>query len=304
LVATNETELDRLDALEKRAAENDVAVERLDGSELKAHEPNIAGLGALRVPVTGIVDYAKITRALLSDVEDAGGEIVTRAQVRRIERTGNTFRLHAGDKLIEAAQILGCAGLHSDRLASMAGLTPEVRIVPFRGEYFTLPSSHGDIVRHLIYPVPDPAMPFLGVHLTPRVDGTISIGPNAVLSLAREKYGKLAFDLRDAADALLYPGTWRLIARHPAATSNELLSWLSRKRYLSAARKYCPALKVEDLTGYHSGNRAQAVRADGTLVDDFLIAKAPGLAIVLNAPSPAATSAIPIANEICNQISI
>jgi L-2-hydroxyglutarate oxidase len=298
LVATDAAERDRLDALEVRAGENGVAVERLEQDDLRRHEPTVAGVAALRVPATGIVDYPAIARALLADVEDAGGEIVFGAQVDRVWAGGDRVVVTASGRAFEAGVLIGCAGLGSDRLAEMAGLSAGVRIVPFRGEYFTLPQSRGRYVSHLIYPVPNPALPFLGVHLTPMVDGTITVGPNAVLSLAREGYTKFAFDLKDAAAALAYPGTWRAVGAHPKATWNELRGWLSRRHFLSEARKYCPDLTLADLGTYRSGNRAQAIRPDGSLVDDFLIESAGPVTVVLNAPSPAATSALPIAEEI------
>lgn len=302
LVATDAEEEERLGALEARAAENGVAVERLDQAGLRAAEPAVSGVGALRVPATGIVDYVAITRALLADVENAGGAVRYRAPVTALRRAGAGFSLTAGGAEIEAGRVIGCGGLTSDRLARLAGLKIGVRIVPFRGEYYVLPAARGQLVSHLIYPVPNPALPFLGVHLTPMIDGTITIGPNAVLALAREKYGKFSVAARDAAEALLYSGLWRAIARHPRATWNELAGSLSRRRYLAEAQKYCAALTMADLAAYRSGVRAQAVRPNGALVDDFLIEGDAGLTMVLNAPSPAATSALPIARSLADRV--
>ena len=302
LVATDAAELTRLDALEERAARNDVASERLDKAALLAIEPHIAGLGALRIPSTGIVDYVAMTRALLAEVETAGGTLMFNTPLTGLSARGDAWTLTTSNGPIHAARVVLCGGLQSDRLARMAGLQTDMRILPFRGEYFTLPAHRADIVHHLIYPVPDPSLPFLGVHLTPMIDGTLTVGPNAVLSLAREGYGKLSVNLRDAADALGYAGLWRTLTRHPRAVALEIASAISRRRYLRLVQKYCPALTLSDLAGYHAGNRAQLVRRDGTLVDDFLILDAPGLTAVLNAPSPAATSALPIARHICAQV--
>lgn len=302
LVATDAAELARLDALEERAVQNHVAAERLDKAALHAIEPNIAGLGALRIPSTGIVDYVGLTRALLAEVEAADGTLFFRTPVTALGSCRDGWQMTTPRGTIRAARVVSCGGLQSDRLARMAGLHSDMRILPFRGEYFTLPPHRARIVHHLIYPVPDPSLPFLGVHLTPMIDGSITVGPNAVLSLAREGYGKLSVNLRDAAEALGYQGLWRTLARHPRAVALEIASALSRRRYLTLVRKYCPELTLSDLKGYHAGNRAQLVRRDGTLVDDFLILEAPGLTAVLNAPSPAATSALPIAQHICAQV--
>jgi (S)-2-hydroxyglutarate dehydrogenase len=302
LVATKEQEQSRLAALSQRAVDNDVVAETLDGASLRRLEPEVSGQAALRIPATAIVDYVGITRALLADVEQADGEIRFNAAVTAIERGVSTNRVTVGSQVIEAGRVIACAGLSSDRVARMAGIDPQIRIVPFRGEYFVLPPALNTVVHHLIYPVPDPNLPFLGVHLTPMIDGTITVGPNAVLALAREKYGRFSIDPRDTANALGYPGLWRMIARHPYATVEEMKGWLSREIYLAAVQKYCPRIELSDLRTYRSANRAQAVRPDGTLVDDFLIRSEGGITMILNAPSPAATDALPIVRYICDQI--
>ena len=302
LVATDAAELARLDALQERAAENHVTAERLDKAALHAIEPAIAGHGALRIPSTGIVDYVAMTRALLAEVEGADGTILFKTLLTALKSGSDGWQMTTPRGTIRATRVVLCGGLQSDRLARMAGLQTDMRILPFRGEYFTLAPHRARIVHHLIYPVPDPSLPFLGVHLTPMIDGSITVGPNAVLSLAREGYGKLSVNLRDAIDALGYPGLWRTLARHPRAVALEIASAVSRRRYLKLVRKYCPELTLSDLAGYHAGNRAQLVRRDGTLVDDFLILEATGLTAALNAPSPAATSALPIARHICAQV--
>jgi L-2-hydroxyglutarate oxidase len=302
LVATNDIEETRLSALVERAAQNGVAAQKLSVKELRRLEPEIAGQAALRIPATAIVDYKGVTRSLLGDVENAGGEVKFFHEVSAIRRSGSAFRIDAGGSFLEAGQVVACCGLAADRVARMAGIDPGIRIVPFRGEYYVLPQQYARIVHHLIYPVPDPALPFLGVHLTPMIDGTITVGPNAVLALAREGYSRWSVNASDAASALLYPGLWRLLARHPRAMADELRASFSKRAYLKAVRKYCPTISLADLAQYRSANRAQAVLPDGTMLDDFLIRSAQGFTVVLNAPSPAATSAMPIADKICDEI--
>src|SRR5699024_5004613 len=196
LVATNAHEVAGLSRLEERAAQNEVAAERLGQAQLHQLEPAITGRAALRIPATAITDYAGITRALLAEVESAGGTICFNAPVRAVSKAGDAYEVEAGGRTVSAGRIVACSGLSSDRVATMMGIEPGIRIVPFRGEYFVLPAQLNRVTRHLIYPVPDPALPFLGVHLTPMVDGTVTVGPNAVLALAREKYGHFSFSFR------------------------------------------------------------------------------------------------------------
>lgn len=297
IVATDAAEVDRLAALQARAADNGIEVQALDAAGLRQVEPAVSGLAALRVPSTAITDYGAITRALLAE---SAAEVRLNAPVTAIDRQGDTLRLTVGGQGVEAGMVVACTGLSADRVARMAGVDPGVRILPFRGEYFVLPGHLTGVVHHLIYPVPDPALPFLGVHLTPMIGGTIEVGPNAILSLARENYGRFGFDPRDAGSALSYAGLWRMLWRYRGAVAAELRGTLSRRAYLAAVRKYCPQITLSDLATYRSAVRAQAMRPDGTLVDDFLIRRDGGLALILNAPSPAATSALPIATHICD----
>jgi L-2-hydroxyglutarate oxidase len=300
LVATNDVEEERLSALVERAAQNGVDAQRLSRVDLRRLEPEIAGQAALRIPATAIVDYTGVTCSLLGDVENAGGEVKFSHEVSAISRSGSAYRIGAGGTSFDAGQVVACCGLAADRIARLADIDPGIRIVPFRGEYYVLPQRLAKIVHHLIYPVPDPALPFLGVHLTPMIDGTITVGPNAVLALAREGYSRWSVNVTDAASALLYPGLWRLLARHPRAMADELRGSFSKRAYLKAVRKYCPAITLADLAQYRSANRAQAVLPDGSMLDDFLIRSVQGFTVVLNAPSPAATSAMPIAKKICD----
>jgi (S)-2-hydroxyglutarate dehydrogenase len=303
LVATDAAELARMDQLFQRASENKVEVERLDAVELRRREPNIAGLGALFVPSTGIVDYAQVCEAMAQDFRAAGGRIEFRAEVTAITETVEYVTVGTAEGADwKARHLIVCGGLQADRLARLAGLPADFQIVPFRGEYYRLPPSRNSIVRALIYPIPDPALPFLGIHLTRLIDGGVSVGPNAVLGWSREGYPKFSFAPADAAAFLRFPGFWRLIAKHIGSGVAELRSSLSKSRYLAECRKYCPSLELADLTPYRAGIRAQAVLRDGTMVHDFIFEETPRMLHVCNAPSPAATSALPIGAMIVERL--
>lgn len=303
LVATDAAELARMDQLFQRASENKVEVERLDAVELRRREPNIAGLGALFVPSTGIVDYAQVCEAMAQDFRAAGGRIEFGAKVTAITETVEYVTVAAAvGAEWKARHLIVCGGLQADRLTRLAGLPADFQIVPFRGEYYRLPPSRNSIVRALIYPIPDPALPFLGIHLTRLIDGGVSVGPNAVLGWSREGYPKFSFAPADAAAFLRFPGFWRLIAKHIGSGVAELRSSLSKSRYLAECRKYCPSLELADLTPYRAGIRAQAVLRDGTMVHDFIFEETPRMLHVCNAPSPAATSALPIGAMIVERL--
>lgn len=303
IVATNALELQRLKVLHERSAQNDVAVEWLDADDLRKAEPNVTGLAALRVAATGIISYRQVSEAMVAKLAALGAEVQLRQPVLAItEGAGEvTLRTPAGEH--KAHRLVVCAGLQADRLARMAGLDPGLRIVPFRGEYFRLPARHDDIVRHLIYPVPDPDLPFLGIHLTRMIDGSVTVGPNAVLGLHREGYGgRFSFRPSDAASALSFPGLWRLLFQHWKSTLVEARNSAFRRYYLEECRKYCPSLTLSDLGPHPAGIRAQAVLTDGTLLHEFLFAETERMTHVLNAPSPAATAAIPIGRAIASRI--
>jgi L-2-hydroxyglutarate oxidase len=302
LVATNAAELARMDALFQRARENKVEADRLDAAELRSREPNISGLGALFVPSTGIVDYAQICEAMALDLRNAGGEIEFGAEVTGIAEAVEYATVTTGGREWKARHLIVCGGLQADRLARLAGLPTDFQIVPFRGEYYRLPPSKNGIVKALIYPVPDPALPFLGIHLTRIIDGGVSLGPNAVLGWSREGYPKFSFSPGDAAAFLRFPGFWRLISKHVGSGVAELRNSLSKTRYLDECRKYCPSLELSDLLPYRAGIRAQAVLRDGTLVHDFIFEETPRMLHVCNAPSPAATSALPIGAMIVERL--
>jgi L-2-hydroxyglutarate oxidase len=296
IVATTPLQVRRLAELRERCKANQISTEEVTRADLSALEPHIAGLAALLVPSTGIVDYRRLAQALVDEVNKLGGELRLRACVRQItERSNDVEATLAEGEPIRASQIIACAGLQSDRLARASGLNVDLRIIPFRGEYFQLPPAKAHIIKHLIYPVPDPELPFLGVHLTVMIGGIVTVGPNAVLGFAREGYPHFSFNLRDTVETLRFPGFWRTIAKHWRSVGNELRGSLLKNHYLQECRRYCPELTLEDLRPHPAGIRAQAVLRDGTLVHDFMFADTPRTLHVLNAPSPAATAAMAIA---------
>ena len=302
LVATNEAERIRMDHLFERAQENSVEVERLDANELHSREPNIRGVGALFVPSTGIVDYKQICRAMAQELRQSDVEIATGSAVTSIAESSDFVTVMAGNRTFKSRHLISCAGLQSDRLARLAGIETDFQIVPFRGEYYRLPSEKNGIVNALIYPVPDPDLPFLGIHLTRMIDGSITVGPNAVLGWSREGYKKFSFSWNDTASFFRFPGFWRVMRKHLKSGMTEMRNSLSKSRYLEECRKYCPSLQIEDLLPYEAGIRAQAVLRDGTLVHDFLFKQTSRMLHVCNAPSPAATSALPIGRMIVEKL--
>ncbi len=302
LVASTPLEMQRMEALQARAQQNGLNVERLDAAELRRREPNIAGLGALFLAATGIVDYREVCTAMASEITRAGGEIRLSTQVTAIAESGDFVTVSAVDGIWRAKKLVVCGGLQSDRLARLAGVAINHQIVPFRGEYYRLPASKNGVVNHLIYPIPDPALPFLGVHLTRMIDGSVTVGPNAVLGFGRETYPKFAANWRDVAQYASFPGFWKTIWRNLGSGAAEMKNSLFKRGYLAQCRKYCPGLTLEDLLPHEAGIRAQAVLRDGTLVHDFLFADTPRMVHVCNAPSPAATSAMPIGAMIADRI--
>jgi L-2-hydroxyglutarate oxidase len=294
IVATDPAELPRLHELARRAQANGVPARLLDPVQARTIEPEVRCVAALHVTSTGITDYSAVCAALAKLVAAAGGTVRLGSAVTAI-RPGAPIVVSTTSGHVVADTLVNCAGLHADRVARLAGLTPPVRIVPFRGEYYTV---RRNLVRALVYPVPDPSLPFLGVHLTRMVDGTLHAGPNAVLALAREGYRWSRIDLRDLADAAGYPGLWRLAARHLGTGLAEVRRSLSRGRFAADLARLVPAVTAADLVPATAGVRAQAVNRDGTLVDDFLLLQEGRQVHVLNAPSPAATSSLEIARRI------
>lgn len=302
LVATSAPELERMEALARRAVQNDIAFQHVDQQALRKIEPAVSGLGALLVPATGIVDYAKVSRAMATEIVGRDGIVRLNASVTAIREDGRGVSVTVNGETVRASRLVACAGLQSDRIARLAGLNIDHRIVPFRGEYYTLPQSKADIVKHLIYPIPDPDLPFLGIHLTRMIDGRVTVGPNAVLGFSREGYAKGSFRTGDVADMASFPGFWKMALKNWRSAISEFSNSASRTRYLKECRKYCPSLELSDLGAPGAGIRAQAVLADGTLVHDFLFKETERMLHVCNAPSPAATSSIPIGNMIAEKL--
>ena len=302
LVASNDLEVQRMQALYERSQQNGLKVERLDAAALAEREPNIVGKGALFLEATGIVDYTQVCNAMAKVIRQAGGEVHLSTSVRAIQEHADHVAIGTDSQTWRARQLVACAGLQSDRLARLAGVKIDHQIIPFRGEYYRLPASKNQIVNHLIYPIPDPELPFLGVHLTRMIDGSVTVGPNAVLGFGRENYRKFSLNWRDVAEYASFPGFWKTLWNNLGSGTTEMKNSLFKRGYLEQCRKYCPSLQVEDLLPYEAGIRAQAVMRDGTLVHDFLFAETPRMVHVCNAPSPAATSAIPIGQMIAEKI--
>ena len=308
IVATRDGELDRLAALERRAADNGVAARRLSAGELAEREPAVRAVAALLVPVTGVVDFAAVARRYAELARDGGADIrlccrVAGAADDRPGRAGGagiTLEPESGEP-VRASVLVNCAGLFSDRLARACGVQPPVRILPFRGEYFTLGPRVAPLVRHLVYPVPDPLFPFLGVHLTRGIGGEVHAGPNAVLALRREGYRPTDVLAGDLAEVARYRGFWRLAARNWRAALAEYSGSLSRRVYAGRVARMLPGIRAADLLPGPAGVRAQAVTPDGRLVDDFIVLESPRALHVLNAPSPAATASLPIGDHLADQ---
>jgi L-2-hydroxyglutarate oxidase LhgO len=304
VVARDALEADRLRDLHERANRNGVPGLRwLDPVELRELEPNVRGTAALHSPTTAIVDYRAVARAMAEDVSRAGGAVRLNAPVSGLTSSGTTtVTVRAGEQTARFARVILCAGLQSDLVARAAGDAHGPAIVPFRGEYYRLTPERAGLVRGLVYPVPDPAYPFLGVHLTPRVDGTVDIGPNAVLATAREGYRRGDVNLRELAEIVRWSGSRRLFRNHWRAGVRELRTSLSTRAFIAAARAYVPDLTVRDVRRAPAGVRAQAVDRDGSLVDDFRINRLGAVVAVRNAPSPAATSSLAIAEHIVDHV--
>jgi len=300
VVATDEREVEPLRRLEERATANGVPGLRwLEATELAAVEPHARGVAGLHSPETAIADFAAIARAYADDVTAAGGEIRTGVAVARVRQDGRHPRIELVDgSWIDGDRVIVCAGLQADRLAIASGEPAEPRIVPFRGEYWRLRPERSHLVCGLIYPVPDPALPFLGVHLTRKIDGTVVLGPNAILSTARHAYERRRFVPRDAYDALSWPGTLRMLRRHWRAGVGEIIRSASKRQFVREVARYVPAVEAGDVLPAPAGVRAQAIDRDGSLVDDFRLATHGNVTWVRNAPSPAATSSLAIAEEL------
>jgi L-2-hydroxyglutarate oxidase LhgO len=305
VVALTPDEVPRLRDIEERATHNGVPGLRwLSPAEIREHEPHVVGVAGLHSPSTAIVDFAAVTRAYADDVAAGGGKLLLGSRVDAITRDGAVVHVDAGDERHTVDHLVLCAGLHSDRVARLAGDDRGPAIVPFRGEYLVMRPERAHLVRGLVYPVPDPRYPFLGVHFTRRVDGTVDIGPNAVLSTAREGYRRSDLVWRDLAETLAWPGFRRLARQHWRMGLTEMRGSLSRRAFVAGARRYLPELTTADVDGRHAGVRAQALDRDGTLVDDFRISRLGRVTAVRNAPSPAATSSLAIAEHLCEGLEL
>jgi L-2-hydroxyglutarate oxidase LhgO len=306
IVAVEQAELPRLEALHQRASANGVpGLRLLDAAELRQVEPHARGVAALHSPQSAIVDFSGLARSLAREVAAAGGEILTGSCVRAIEQDGAGVRVETdGARRLrrDFEQLVVCAGLHADRVAALTGDDADPRIVPFRGDYYLLRPQCRHLVRGLIYPVPDPRLPFLGIHLTRRIDGEVLVGPNAVLAFAREGYRLGTLDRHDLWETLTWPGSRAMARRYWRTGLAEMWRAASRRAFVAEARRYVPELAADDVVRGPSGVRAQAVARDGTLVDDFRINVRERVVNVRNAPSPAATSSLAIAEEICERL--
>jgi (S)-2-hydroxyglutarate dehydrogenase len=302
IVAVDDEEVGRLDAIEQRGLANGVRCSRVDASGLREVEPHAAGIEALHVPDGAITDYSRVAARLAERVRERGGQILTGVRVHEVRERDGGLVVETSGGHHEAGWFVNCAGLYADRLARACGVETSVRIAPFRGAYYTLQPQARRLCRGLIYPVPDPRFPFLGIHFTRRVGGRVDVGPSAVLAFAREGYLVATIEPRELLEMLLYPGFRRLARRHWRSGVRELLQAVSRRAYVRAARRLVPALEPGDLLPARSGVRAQAVDADGRLVDDFLLVDTERAVHVLNAPSPAATSSLAIGSAIADRL--
>lgn len=303
IVATSSEEVAQLRRLHERGAANGVAARWIAPGRLRDLEPCAAGLAGLHVPQTGIVDYRKVCDAMVKELQDRGAHLEPGFKVAGIDSSASAKRIQSDrGATLQTRMLVACCGLQSDRVASLDHVDPRARIVPFRGEYWQLRPERRQLVRNLIYPVPDPAFPFLGVHLTRMIDGSVHAGPNAVFGLSREGYRKSQVSLRDLGSALGFPGFWRMAARHAGAGLREVARSLSRHRFAASVRRLLPDLQDDDLVPAEAGIRAQALGRDGSLVDDFLLIPGNRSLHVCNAPSPAATASLEIAKAIADTL--
>ena len=298
LVATNDIELQRMDKLFERCKANNIEAEILNQEKLHEIEPNVFGIGAILVKSTGIVDYTLITKKMSEQFESLGGKFLLNSKVTNLDENKERIQVITSNETLNSKYLICCAGLMADRVAKLLDIKINFQIIPFRGEYFRLKEKHNSLVKHLIYPIPDPDLPFLGVHLTKMIDGTITVGPNAVLGFKREGYKKFNFSIKDTLGFLSFRGFHNVFKKNFRSGVYEMKNSLFKSGYLKEVQKYSPQIKLNDLNPYPAGIRAQAVLEDGTLVHDFLFAESKRSIHVCNAPSPAATSAIPIGKYI------
>lgn len=302
IAATAESELPSLEKLYDRGIENGLLINKLSASQVRELEPHVSCRAGIHVPSTGIVDYVGVCRKLVELIAARGGDLRLNAAVQAFHTNGSGGTLETPQGSLTARWTISCAGLHSDRVARLAGAQPGARIVPFRGEYYELKPDRRGLVRNLIYPVPDPAFPFLGVHFTRMIDGSVHAGPNAVLSLKREGYHRTSFNWRDFIETVTYVGFWRLAKKHAKSGFAEMHRSFSKKAFVRSLQKLIPEIGEADLIPAKAGVRAQALRPDGGLVDDFLLVRSERALHVCNAPSPAATASLEIGRMIAEQV--
>jgi len=302
VVAVGADEMGRFEALEKTAHDNGVpGLRRVDAGGIAELEPHATGIAALHSPHTAITDYVAIANRIGREIEEAGGRILLSTEVTALARQGAGLEVVSGADRHPVSRLVVCGGLESDRLAELMGGPPAPRIIPFRGEYMSVAAAKQDYVRGMVYPVPDPRYPFLGVHFTRRVDGGLEVGPNAFLALSRQAYGRMSLSPRDVGSTLRWPGFWRFAGTHWRTGVTELRGVLSKRAYMKAAQRYVPDIAAADVRRSGLGLRAQAVERDGSLVDDFVIQQYDGITSVRNAPSPAATSSLAIAEHVVDR---
>jgi L-2-hydroxyglutarate oxidase len=302
VIATRRDEIPRLDELELRSQANGLeGVERVDERGIKEHEPHASGIDGLWVPETGIIDYVEVSERYAAVVREGGHEIRPGHRVEAVHRLGARLIVTTSRDEIECGYLVNCGGLQCDRVARLCGVTPDIRIVPFRGEYFELVEGRRDLVKGLIYPVPDPEFPFLGVHLTRGMDGTVEAGPNAVLALRREGYKRTSFSIADTVSSLSYPGFWKMAAKNWRVAAQEIHRSGSRRLFAESLQRFVPEIRAADLGRPGAGVRAQALDKDGKLLDDFHIVEAERMIHVLNAPSPGATASLSIGETIAQK---
>jgi len=302
IVATDAKELPLLANLYKRGLENGLRVTKLGAEEVKEIEPHVRCLVGIRVHTTGIVNYKQVCQKYVELIAAQGGELRLNTKVEKISAASEYQVIETNNGTVTARFVINCAGLHSDRIAKLNQVDPQAKIVPFRGEYYELKPEKRYLVKHLIYPVPNPNFPFLGVHFTRMIDGSVHAGPNAVLSLKREGYKKTDFDLQDFAEVMSYGGFWKLAAKHAPEGIQEMIRSFSKAAFVRSLQRLIPAVQADDLIPTHAGVRAQALMNDGKLVDDFLIVESQNSVHVCNAPSPAATSSLEIGKAIAQRV--
>ncbi|HWO97216.1 MAG TPA: L-2-hydroxyglutarate oxidase [Bacillus sp. (in: firmicutes)] len=302
IVATKQEELPLLENLYQRGLQNELAIQKIGIDELKEIEPHVSGLGAIRVPQAGIVNYRQVSEKFAEIIQQHGGEIRLNTKVEKMHEESDQVIIETNRGTLKASMVINCAGLHSDRVAAAAGYKTDMKILPFRGEYFKLKPEKRYLVKHLIYPVPNPKFPFLGVHFTRMISGEVDAGPNAVLSFKREGYKKTDFNAKDLIESLSFPGLWKMAGKFAKEGLDEYIRSFSKKQFTKSLQELIPEIQEDDLIPAPAGVRAQALRSDGNMVDDFHIIMGKRTIHVCNAPSPAATASIEIGKEVVNRI--